>query len=138
MGAVAMEERSTGLVDRGYPVSEATLYIYCDACGSFNIKIYIPLIKILIIAAILSAGIFLASADKSRWVCLLPLILFGLMIPWKDLLLNYKCRKCGYSHILAFNSLHYKPFDLSVLDVPEYQAQKRYLDTDVLHFDQFT
>ena len=138
MGAVALKERPTGLVDRGYPVIEATLYIYCDGCGSFNIKTYIPFIKLLIIAGIPTAGIFLASGNKQWLMCLIPLGLLAFYLPWKDILLRYKCRKCGNVHITDYNSLHYQSHDLSVVDVPENLTQKRYIDIDVLHFQQFT
>ena len=138
MGAVALQERATGLVDRGYPVCEATLYIYCDACGSFNIKVYIPILRLLGAAAVLAAGAALLSAYRQWLVCLIPLCLLALYLPWKDMFLKYKCRKCGNARISDYNSLHYQAYDLSVVDVPDRQAQKRYLDTDVLHFGQFT
>lgn len=138
MGAVAMEERSTGLVDRGYPVSEATLYIYCDNCGSFNIKTYIPFIKLLIIAIIIAIVGFLISRIENWLPCVFPLIMIAMFIPWRDIFLKYKCRKCGNVHITDYNSLHYQSYDLSVVDVPDNLTQKRYIDTDVLHFQQFT
>jgi hypothetical protein len=137
MGAVAMKERSIGLVDRGYPVSEATLYIYCDNCGSFNIKTYIPFIKLLIIATIISAGVFLTLGNKQWLMCMFPLGLLALFLPWKDILLKYRCRKCGNVHITDYNSLHYQSYDLSVIDVPDKLTQKRYIDTDVPDFHQF-
>jgi ribosomal protein L44E len=138
MGAVAMKERSTGLVDRGYPVSEATLYIYCDDCGSFNIKKYIPFIKLLIIATIITVGVFLTLGNKQWLMCVFPLGLLALFLSWKDILLKYRCRKCGNVHITDYNSLHYQSYDLTVIDVPDNLTQKRYIDTDVLHFQQFT
>ena len=138
MGAVALKERSTGLVDRGYPVVEATLYIYCDSCGSFNIKIYIPFVKLLITAVILTAGILLTVNDRQWLICLLPLGWLVLYLPWRDIMLRYKCRKCGNVHITDYNSLHYKSYDLSVVDVPNNLTQKRYIDNDVFHFQQFT
>lgn len=137
MGAVVMEESSTGLVDRGYPVVEATLYIYCDACGSFNIKTYIPFAKLLITAVILAAGIFLALADKQWLMCLIPLIWLSMYLPWKDMMLRYKCRNCRNTHITDYNALHFPAYDLDAIDVPDSQTQKRYIDTDVLHFQQF-
>lgn len=133
-----MKERSTGLVDRGYPVVEATLYIYCDVCGSFNIKTYIPFIKLLITAVIITIGIFLVGNNRQWLICLLPLGLLALYLPWRNMLLRYKCRKCGNVRITDFNSLHYRAYNLSVVDVPDHLTQKRYMDTDVLHFTQFT
>ena len=133
-----MKERSTGLVDRGYPVTEATLYIYCDACGSFNIKTYIPFLKLFLTAIIITGGVFLALDNKQWLMCLIPLGWLSLYLPWKDIMLRYRCRKCGNVHITACNSLHYQSCDLSVVDVPDDLTQKRYIDTDVLHFQQFT
>jgi hypothetical protein len=138
MGAVVMKERSTGLVDRGYPVAEATLYIYCDSCGSFNIKTYIPFIKLLVITVVVTAGVVLTLGDKQWLMCVIPLGWIALYLPWRDMLLRYKCRKCGNVHITDYNSLNYQTYDLSVVDVPENLTQKRYIDTDVLHFQQFT
>ena len=131
-----MEERSIGLV--GYPVVEATLYIYCDICGSFNIKTYIPFIKLLIIEVVLIAGIFFVLKDGQNLLCLPPIILVTMFLPWKDILLRYKCRKCGNAHITDYNSLNYQSYDMSVVDVSDKLTQKRYIDTDVLHFQQFT
>lgn len=133
-----MKERSTGLVDRGYPVSEATLYIYCDNCGSFNIKTYIPFIRLLIIAVIVIAGVFLTLSNKQWIICVLSIGWLALFLPWRDILLKYKCRKCGNVKISDYNSLHYQPYDMNVIDVSDKLTQKRYIDTDVLHFQQFT
>ncbi len=133
-----MKERSTKLVDKGYPVTEATLYIYCDHCGSFNIKTYIPFIKLLIIAVVIMAGILLSLNDKQWLMCLIPLGWLALYLPWRDIMLRYKCRKCGNVHISDYNALHYQSYDLSMVDVPDNLTQKRYIDTDVLHFQQFT
>ena len=133
-----MQESSTGLVDRGYPVTEATLYIYCDACGSFNIKTHIPIFKLAFTTIIIAGGVFLALGDKQWLVCLIPLGWLSLYLPWKDIMLRYKCRKCGNAHITTYNSLNYQSYDLSVVDVPDSLTQKRYIDTDVLHFQQFT
>jgi len=100
-----MKERSTGLVDRGYPVVEATLYIYCDVCGSFNIKTYIPFIKLLITAVIITIGILFVVNDRQWLMCLLPLGLLALYLPWRTMLLRYKCRKYGYG-CFAFHAVH--------------------------------
>ena len=133
-----MKERSTGVRDKGYPVVEATLYIYCDACGSFNIKTYVPFVKLIIVAIVLIVALFL-TLNYNQWlICLLPLGWLALLLPWKDILLKYKCRKCGNTQITDFNSLKYRSYDMSVVDVSDKLTQKRYIDTDVLHFQQFT
>ena len=137
MGAVVLRERSTGFVDRGYPVSEATLYIYCDVCGSFNIKTYISFIIPVIFIAVITAAYFLASYDKRSLLCLIPIGLFAFFLPLRDIMLRYKCRKCGNVQITLFNSLHYQSYDFSIIDVPDKLTQKRYMDTDVPEFHQF-
>ena len=133
-----MEERSTGVRDKGYPVVEATLYIYCDACGSFNIKTYVPFIKLIVVAIVFAVIVSLVLNNYQWLACLLPLGWIASMLPWRDILLRYKCRKCGNIHITDYNSLHYQSNDLSVVDVPDRLTQKRYIDNDVLHFQQFS
>jgi hypothetical protein len=137
MGAVAMESRSLGFRDKGYPVTEATLYIYCDKCGSFNMMTHITLTKwmiILIPVIILFFGLR-AGLDLR---CIPLLLLVALFLPWKDILLSYKCRKFGNQQIAESNILNYQPYDKSVIDVPDHLTQKRYIHEDVLHFSQFT
>ena len=140
MGAVVIKERSTGLVDRGYPVAEATLYIYCDTCGSFSIKTYIPIAKLMIVAVVFLLPLLILQNIKEWLGCLFILSFFAFFVSfsWRDFMLRYKCRKCGNVRITDYNSLNYQPYNLSVVDVPDYLTQKRYIDTDVLHFQQFT
>ena len=140
MGAVAMQERQIGR-DGGYPIMEATLYIYCDVCGSFQIKTYVPLFRIIMTLLLISAVVLIyRQVDDWRWyLALLPLLFFAMYSPWtwRDIYLHYRCRKCGNNHISPYNTKHYPPYDLSSLDVPDEQTQKRYIDESVLHFNQF-
>ena len=138
MGAVAVESRTIGR-GRGYPIIEATLYIYCDNCGSFNIKIYIRFIKLLIMAIVVGflIGIFITMKSKTWLPCFIPFGLLALYLPWRDILLSYKCRNCKNVKITTHNTLHYPPYDKSVVDVPDKLTQKRYIDEDALHFQQF-
>lgn len=138
MGAVAMESKSLGFLDRGYPVSEATIYIYCDKCGSFNVKTYIKFWKLMISGAILTFVVYFVSKDGKNLYCILPLILFAMYIPWRDIFLSYKCRKCRNKQISDRNILRYPSYNKSVIDVPDRLTQKRYIHEDVLHFSQFT
>jgi hypothetical protein len=64
--------------------------------------------------------------------------LFGMYMPWRDIFLSYKCRKCKNKQIAEYNSLGYPPYDKSAIDVPDHLTQKRYIHEDVLHFSQFT
>ncbi len=137
MGAVAVESREIGR-DRGYPIVEATLYIYCDNCGTFNVKTYIPFIRLFIAALVLAGGVYLALSLQRWALCLLPLALLSMYLPWRDIFLKYKCRKCGSTYFSDFNALHYPSYDKSILDVPDQLTQKRYIDESVLHFQQFT
>ena len=137
VGAVALESRTIGR-DGGYPIVEATLYMYCDACGSFNIKTYIPIIKILLITAVLIPWIFLTINNRQWFLCIIPFGLFALFLPWRDMLLKYKCRNCGNIQITDYNSLNYQSYDISIVDAPFKSTQKRYIDADVPHFQQFT
>ena len=140
MGAVAMQERQIGR-DGGYPIMEATLYIYCDVCGSFQIKTYVPLFRIIMTLLLISAVVLIyRQVDDWRWyLALLPLLFFAMYSPWtwRDIYLRYRCRKCGNNHISTYNTLQYPPYDPSSLDVPDEQTKKRYIDSSVLHFKQF-
>lgn len=136
MGMVAMVSRTLGRF-RGYPIVEATLYVYCDRCGSFNIKKHITFRKWLMIMGI---GCFVAvvvHADKSCLGCFVVLAL--LIVPlWRDILLSYKCRQCGYGHLSDYNALGYPSYDKRIVDVAGRCAQKRYIDEDAIGFGQFT
>jgi len=83
--------------------------------------------------------VLLGNVDKN-WIVrcstgsLFPLIALG----WKDILLSYKCRKCGNENITEYNVLHYPPYDKSILEVPEEVTQKRYADEDEWFFSRFT
>ena len=70
--------------------------------------------------------------------CLLPVGLLLLFLPWRDILLSYKCRKCGNTQITDYNALHYQPYDMRVVDVADRLTQKRYIDTDVAGFSRYT
>lgn len=142
MGAVAVRSRTIGR-DKGYPVVEATLYIYCDACGSFSIRKITPLSRFAVAALVCAlyylAGRYIFFCQGIQWLaCLIPLGLFGPMLPWRDWMLTYQCRQCGNREILPNNSLHLPAFDPAVINAPEALTQKRYIDEDVVHFSQFT
>jgi DNA-directed RNA polymerase subunit RPC12/RpoP len=140
MGAVAMDERQIGR-DRGYPIMEATLYIYCDACGSFHIKTYVPFFKIIITLLLISVVVLIyRQVDDWRWyLALLPLLFFAMYSPWtwRDIYLRYRCRKCGNTDFSVYNTMQYPAYDPTIVDVPDEQTQKRYIDESVPHFHQF-
>lgn len=136
MGKVAMESRRVGY-DRGYPIVEATLYVYCDKCGSFNIKKHITLRKWILIALFLAVGVIAREELPPLIFCWILVVFFALPL-WRDILISYKCRKCGNEHITDYNVLHHPPYDKSVVDVPDRYTQKRYIDDDVIGFSQYT
>jgi len=118
MGKVAMEARTVGQ-DGGYPVEEATLFVYCDKCGSFDIKVKVAARKWIWIVTALLIVAFLVRVDKS-WIllCGVGSLIALAVLPWKDLLFSYKCRKCGNERIADENVLNYQPYDKSIVDVP--------------------
>jgi hypothetical protein len=137
MGMVAMHLRQVGY-DRGYPVSEATLYVYCDNCGSFNIGLRISPTKWFIIALVLTAAALLIMRDSQSLLCFIPLGLIGLFIPWRDILLSFRCRKCGNSQVTRYNALHYEAYNTDLVDVPDQWTQKVYIDSDFPAFWEYT
>lgn len=130
-----MESKYMGIID-GYPVSEAALYVYCDNCGSFNIKTQVALEKWIAIAIALNIAVLLSALDKV-WIACCAVMGLPIAMLWKDIFLSYKCRNCGNEHITDNNSLHYPAFDKHVVDVPDRVAQKRYLDEDVPGFSRY-
>jgi ribosomal protein L44E len=136
MGIVAVKDTFTGIVDRGRPTYEVSFYIYCDQCGSFNVKRYISFYVLLILAVIVAAGILVIRFYGKWGICFAFLIFIALRLPLKDLLLGYQCRKCGNTHMSSDNSLNYPSYDLSVVDVPDHLIQKRCIYTDTTHFQE--
>jgi predicted nucleic-acid-binding Zn-ribbon protein len=138
MGIVAMESKNVGQ-DGGYPMEEATLYVYCDKCGSFNIKKKIAIRKWVWVVAVLFVAMLLTMLDKI-WILLfgVGILIALLVLPWKDILLSYKCGKCGNEKFADNNVLHYPPYDKSIIDVPAGSAQKRYVDKVESSFSSFT
>jgi hypothetical protein len=142
MGMVAVESKTVGH-DGGYPIEEATLYVYCDKCGSFNIRTHISLEKWIMIVIGLTV---VAFGGRALWInsheslipCLAVLAIIALFVPWRDVLLGYKCRKCRNEKITDYNTLHYLPYDKGVVDVPNQLTQKRYIDKDFLSFSRYT
>ncbi len=137
MGAVVMSVRSD-FMHRGYSLYTANLYIYCDHCGSFNIKKYLNFRKWL--AIILIGCVLTGTVTYIYWKYIIPSkpiycapVIFGALVLfllikflWGDA--SYKCRKCGKATTVRSNTLDYPPRDTSILDVPESLTQKRSFD----------
>ncbi len=123
----------TEFLSRGYPYCTATLYIYCDECGSFNIKPCISLGKWLLfiaacgIIAIVPLMIFavgLISSFTSLLIVGLLICVLAYKFLWEDT--DYECKKCGNFTSTAHNTLSY-PSDMRIVDVPDRLIQKHTL-----------
>jgi hypothetical protein len=114
------------------------VYIYCDNCGSFDIKKNLGHRQWLLIIGGFLLG---ASIIYLKYVLMIPpvkLYTFG-NVDWLILLFvfltlgllvfafwgfpAYRCRKCGKSTTIRYNTRHY-PSDLSIVDVPDQLIQK--------------
>lgn len=135
MGAVIVKTEMIGL-DRGYPITTATRYLYCDACGSFDLRTRIDFTKLLPLAAVIAGGAWLIRQNIQWLMCILPLALvcLVLLLPWNFPV--YQCRKCGNTKISRENSWKYSTHDLSILDVLENRVQKDAIDTTFDEYDE--
>jgi hypothetical protein len=123
---------NTDFISRGYPYYTATLYVYCDECGSFNIKSYIGVGKWLLILAacgLMTVGTLAAPAPGGGvylygFFVSLAICMFAFKFLWGET--DYKCRKCGNVTSIEFNTLNYSP-NIGIVDVPDRFIQKRYL-----------
>lgn len=131
MGVVIMEDGSTFL-SRGYPYNKATLYVYCDHCGSFDIKTYLDLRKWLLIASpFVLAAVVLFELTQSETVYLwwpiaaLAAIMLAFKLFWGDK--RYRCERCGRTTSSKYNTLDLSP-ETMIIDVAEGAAEKRFLE----------
>lgn len=134
MGLVKMTEEITKIwedLQGDHPCATATLYVYCDKCGSFSIKSYMGYrrkLLILSICVIIASGILAMFQLKYGifWLgfCIIICILVFRYL-WGDP--NYLCRKCGSVPTTDYNTLGYLS-DFGILDVPAALAQKCYFD----------
>jgi hypothetical protein len=137
---------------KGYGYGTDILYVYCDACGSFNIGTYLGIKKLLLIigaSALWVAAVTFAIKQNTVGDAIMvgDTCLFLLLVPtpicwvvfkryWGDT--DYRCRKCRNTQIVIndrrdypsalskYNTWDYPP-DLSVVDVPDRLTQKRYM-----------
>lgn len=132
VGSVVITEE-TSFISRGYPYSTATLYVYCDNCGSFNIKKYLNFRKWLsVIASCAMVGsivfVFSSGPIYNVGYYFLGVIIFFVAIKYLWGNASFKCRKCGKATTARYNTLDYSSHDMNILDVPERLTQKRYLE----------
>jgi hypothetical protein len=135
-GVVKMKEEVTKYWDDlngHHPWAIATLYVYCDKCGSFSIKSYIGVRKwLLIITAcgIMTAGTIGTSTSSQpsgvNWVAVfvcLAICVLAFKFLWGDA--DYGCRKCGSEPTTDCDTLNYSS-SMGILDVPDRFIQRRY------------
>jgi hypothetical protein len=124
MGAVMMDSISTGS-HQGYTTSLDTYYLYCDACGSFNIGHRFTLAtwaKAIAGLAVLGGAVLWIGSNTERWACFFWLVLlFFVIYPFlKEVkYLDLICRKCGNRHITRDDVLNLGEGDMKCIpDVP--------------------
>jgi hypothetical protein len=121
-----------------YPCATATLYVYCDKCGSFGIASRIGhrrAVLIIVACILMAAGMFASFQLRGGifWFCsCLALCLLAFRYLWGSP--SYVCRRCGSEPTTRYNTLGY-PSDIGILDVPGQLTQKRYLDYFPDHYD---
>ncbi len=139
MGVVPMESMQL-FSYHGDAYVSCAVYIYCDNCGSFNLKKCLSLRQWLLIigscsfvAAILYLESLKPHAATPYWltvdgVALLLFVLAGIGVTVYGLwgFHAYRCRKCGKFTTIRYNTRDY-PSDASIVDVPEQRIQKYYL-----------
>jgi hypothetical protein len=119
MGIVPMEVVDS-VASRGYYYYTRSVYVYCDECGSFNIKKYITWWQwLLIIGSVLFLFAFRGFFPFSLLIGFLVYKLWGFP--------GYQCRKCGTITTIQYNTRDY-PSDHSIVDVPEQSTQKYYME----------
>ena len=130
MGLVKLTEERTEWegANENYPYATATLYVYCDECGSFGIASrigYRRAVLMIVACIIMAAGMFASFQPRGGilWLCsCVALCLLAFRYLWGSP--NQVCRKCGSEPTTHYNTLGY-PSDIGILDVPGQLTQKR-------------
>jgi hypothetical protein len=126
------------------PEYEVTEYIYCDRCGSFNIKEFrtaktwiIMATGLLIAGGLIGVAVLLYTRVSPALdglvgfaLCFITfLVAFDVLALYT---INYhhaqhQCRKCGNTSIhVSENELNFKEESRRALDVPDWKAHKHY------------
>ena len=124
MGVMPMEIVET-VYDRGYPHNTQALYVYCDTCGSFQIKKTTSVRQwFLLIGGFLFLYLLMYLQVEVKFFVLM-LLYGGLAISaWGPP--AYECKKCGAPTSTRLNTRRYAANN-SLIDVPEEQIVKLYL-----------
>ena len=130
MGVVKMDE-TMAFISRGCPYHEATLYVYCDRCGSFDVKRCLGPRKwrlILVVGALVGAGIAAwvhwQGNWRGAWLAGPVVLAVAFELLWGDP--AYRCRRCRILTSTRYNTLG-RPPDPALVDVPDERIQKRSL-----------
>jgi len=127
MGCVA-RSIDCGYDADGYPEACTRYYMYCDKCGSFSIRTYLGLRRLVIIAAITMAFALvwnmLLGPQRSgmlRWWALFA-VFAALLVQRAWHVAGHKCRKCGNTNITWGDVLSYTQRGLSdkIAGVPQH------------------
>ncbi|HSJ57413.1 MAG TPA: hypothetical protein VLC95_09550, partial [Anaerolineae bacterium] len=117
MGVVPMEVESS-FYSRGYAYVTRAVYVYCDQCGSFNVRKHLSYRQVLLLlGALLAAAVaaLLASEPISTGTrfsvtCggpLLVLAVAGAIVAGYWGRPGYSCRHCGGQATTRYNTLSY-------------------------------
>lgn len=129
MGLAAQEVQSDVIVD-GYPLEGTAYYVYCDRCGSFNVRSHLKaadwgtLISLLVITAAFlcyftEIRYYPVGKQVGLWLAyglIFCAVAAGLLTKYH----SHRCLKCGNTDITYRDVLHYSEReDLNeVIDVP--------------------
>lgn len=132
MGTVPVEIAVVGR-DRGYPIEQLTVYVYCDACGSFRVRSY-PSGKVSEWAAkagLVAGGLFVLLKDRFQpgaWIVFWTAFFVALAFAsWANRhAFGHVCHDCGNKQFRETNSLNYPEYDPGALPVSEKRIHAHY------------
>src|SRR3972149_2079336 len=114
-----------------HPYARATLYVYCDKCGSFCIKSRLGHRRTFLMIAtciMIVVGMFAMLQFKYGiyWLCVCLAICFlAFRYFWGNA--NYVCRKCESVATTDYNTLHLSS-GTKRLYLPDHLTQKLYFE----------
>ena len=141
MGTVEMGSRQLDFLHDGYPINLITYYVYCDTCGSFQIRSRLTRTTLIVTLVGLAAvlAIVLAVGPRLDATCGAGLGVIAVFVailasgerPKDPGRRSYVCLKCGNTEISDRNVLDYRKYDKTILDLREdlvvkYEAEDLY------------
>lgn len=130
MGSVAMGAGGS-FVFEGYTVTEVAYCLYCDECGSFNIKCLLSLPKWMVWVGIPVIMLAVVRKNAPGTIVMAGILVVFTMIFTSDTFRHrsHFCGECGNANITRDNVLKYPEYDRSILDV-SYEATIRFYCDD--------